>query len=615
MGCCCSREAREESPRAMKLDLSRRRWRRTFCTAAPPPAPSYRCCCPCCCAPGGCCNRDRRRRWHPTQLSRASSGAAGRRPGGLPAGSAPIVSDGRRRPGDRPRALRPLSISSYLPPPQLDAVGRPEEQEGTSRRGDEATGFLDLSPSALASPSTSPPAAPPPLPRPPPPPPEDPAERARAREARREARRLALERLVVDGGAPNGPKPGSVVFRGPGSVGPSQRMSVRGLVDCVVVATDAVDSVVVEGCRGCRFVLGPASGSIFLRDCTDCAVIALCGQFRARDCTRLDVALLVSSRPALEDSTGVRVAPCLLEWPGLADQLRAAGLSPLVNRWSEVHDFTAASGAPGAAEASAAPTPTTPPPPRWSPLPVDVTCDALLGLGGAPGNDDPTLAARGAPGLDRPGPGGVVQPCPHAAGRTLLRTVGAGPARAAAGPPTTPRAGPNEGLVGQATVFFAGADAARVDRCGADLARAAEVRGLRAAAAHRADGIAPVAAAELAGLGAAAPTPGLSPNRAGVDVTGGGGGRDAAAGTWLRRRLERGPSAMVRLEGALAVKATLGLLEGPAFGAGSEWNDVARLVVGGKEGEELASLYLAMTDAGGGGGGRGGGGGAGGGGM
>ena len=115
------------------------------------------------------------------------------------------------------------------------------------------------------------------------------------------------------------------------------------------------------------FHLSPLSlqGSVFVRDCSDCVVVSACGQFRTRDCKKVDVFLCSATQPIIEATTGARrgilplpVNPvprsteqqlsssrhrfaCFqFSYPSLGAQFAAAGLSPHNNLWWNVHDFT-----------------------------------------------------------------------------------------------------------------------------------------------------------------------------------------------------------------------------------------------------------------------------------
>ncbi|XP_046639849.1 protein XRP2-like [Daphnia pulicaria] len=81
--------------------------------------------------------------------------------------------------------------------------------------------------------------------------------------------------------------------------------------------------------------------SIFLRNCSHCVIVAACGQFRTRDCTDVTCYLLCATQPSIEMSTLMKFQCISLDYLGLHGHLANAGLnSIIVNRWSDVFDFT-----------------------------------------------------------------------------------------------------------------------------------------------------------------------------------------------------------------------------------------------------------------------------------
>ena len=63
-------------------------------------------------------------------------------------------------------------------------------------------------------------------------------------------------------------------------------------------------------------------GSLFLRDCKRCRVVAACGQFRTRDCQQVDTYLHCSTQPIIEASTQMRFACYQLYYPQLKGRAR-----------------------------------------------------------------------------------------------------------------------------------------------------------------------------------------------------------------------------------------------------------------------------------------------------
>ena len=60
----------------------------------------------------------------------------------------------------------------------------------------------------------------------------------------------------------------------------------------------------VEDCHGCTLLLGPIDGALYVRECTDLRVAAVCRQFRARNCAAVS-ARLHTNGPVIEGSHGM----------------------------------------------------------------------------------------------------------------------------------------------------------------------------------------------------------------------------------------------------------------------------------------------------------------------
>lgn len=57
------------------------------------------------------------------------------------------------------------------------------------------------------------------------------------------------------------------------------------------------------------FICGAVSGPVFVSNSTGCVVVAICGQLRLHHCTECTVYLHCSSKPVIEDCTGIKLAP------------------------------------------------------------------------------------------------------------------------------------------------------------------------------------------------------------------------------------------------------------------------------------------------------------------
>ena len=69
-------------------------------------------------------------------------------------------------------------------------------------------------------------------------------------------------------------------------------------------------------------------------------LIAVCGQFRTRDCTKITTFLCCSTRPIIEATTSIKFGCFQASYPELEHQFDKAELSPYNNLWWNIHDFT-----------------------------------------------------------------------------------------------------------------------------------------------------------------------------------------------------------------------------------------------------------------------------------
>lgn len=96
----------------------------------------------------------------------------------------------------------------------------------------------------------------------------------------------------------------------------------------------------IDDCKDCKFFIGPTKGSIFLRDSENCVIVSASGQFRTRDCVKIDAFIHCDSQPIIESTTNFRVSCFQYYYDELEDQFEKADLSPFNNLWYNIHDFT-----------------------------------------------------------------------------------------------------------------------------------------------------------------------------------------------------------------------------------------------------------------------------------
>ncbi|VDP67227.1 unnamed protein product [Echinostoma caproni] len=124
------------------------------------------------------------------------------------------------------------------------------------------------------------------------------------------------------------------------AIGPDHSVYLAELTNCTVQVRDVCGNLVAKRLRNCRVYIFPVAGSVWLEDCQQCDFVVACRQLRIHQTTDSRLGLHMASRPIIEHSTGLRVAPYPLHYPTLDSDLIRAGLSAEVNLWREVEDFS-----------------------------------------------------------------------------------------------------------------------------------------------------------------------------------------------------------------------------------------------------------------------------------
>lgn len=132
---------------------------------------------------------------------------------------------------------------------------------------------------------------------------------------------------------------GRTIVKGANSI-KGQQFCIEDCKDCVIFLLDHADSVTVDLCENCKIVVAPVEGSFFIRDSTNCTVIAACQQFRTRNCDALQILLHCTTKPSIESSKNMQFGCFQFNYKGLLDQFKVAKLNVFKNEWSSVYDFT-----------------------------------------------------------------------------------------------------------------------------------------------------------------------------------------------------------------------------------------------------------------------------------
>lgn len=138
-------------------------------------------------------------------------------------------------------------------------------------------------------------------------------------------------------------KNGEVVYKMPGSINGMQFI-IQNLENCTVYLFDHVAQISIDDCKNCKFLIGPSKASVFIRDCSDCSLSVICQQFRTRDCKRITTFLCCATQPIIESSINMKFGCISLNYNGLNEQLKQASITPYINNWNNIHDFTPVPG-------------------------------------------------------------------------------------------------------------------------------------------------------------------------------------------------------------------------------------------------------------------------------
>jgi len=126
----------------------------------------------------------------------------------------------------------------------------------------------------------------------------------------------------------------------PGSI-QGEKFVVENCSNCDIYVCDYCGEISVDDTKDSRIFIGPTEASIFIRDTSNCKIVAACKQFRIRDCQNLEILLFSSTEPVIESSKDIKFGCFDYFYFSLRHQFDQAKLNIWNNKWSEVHDFTA----------------------------------------------------------------------------------------------------------------------------------------------------------------------------------------------------------------------------------------------------------------------------------
>lgn len=120
--------------------------------------------------------------------------------------------------------------------------------------------------------------------------------------------------------------------------------NANNLTNCRIIIEDFCDSINIDKCEDCIFILSAIRGSIFIRSCKNSRFMVICGQFRCYDCNNCAFLLHSKTGPVIESSKKIKIGCGQIGYEKLIENMKNAQLDPLINNWEDVHDFTPEKG-------------------------------------------------------------------------------------------------------------------------------------------------------------------------------------------------------------------------------------------------------------------------------
>lgn len=116
-------------------------------------------------------------------------------------------------------------------------------------------------------------------------------------------------------------------------------VAIAELNDCVVRLFGAPSAVHINKLKNCKIFSGPVSGSIFIRECTNCTFVLPCHQLRIHSTANSHFYIHVTSKAIVEDCNNVKFAPYSWDYKNLDEHFVKSGLMRDRNNWDKVDDF------------------------------------------------------------------------------------------------------------------------------------------------------------------------------------------------------------------------------------------------------------------------------------
>jgi len=115
-------------------------------------------------------------------------------------------------------------------------------------------------------------------------------------------------------------------------------ITIEDCSDCIIFLLGVTKNVTIDECKNLKIICFSAD-SVYIRNSQDISLLSACGQYRCRDCRRLNLFLHCSTQPVIESSQKVKTAPFLLDFDGIENTLQNLKISKFSNSWNKIHDF------------------------------------------------------------------------------------------------------------------------------------------------------------------------------------------------------------------------------------------------------------------------------------
>lgn len=115
-------------------------------------------------------------------------------------------------------------------------------------------------------------------------------------------------------------------------------ISVENCSNCLIFLLGVTKTVTIDSCENVKIICFSAD-SVYARDSSDVSVVSACGQFRCRDCRRLDLFLHCATQPVIESSQKIQTAPLIIDFESIENHLQNLNISKFTNHWNQIHDF------------------------------------------------------------------------------------------------------------------------------------------------------------------------------------------------------------------------------------------------------------------------------------